>query len=208
VKDAGLFEIMRTMGARRRFLPQPVTDDHVMTVIEAATLAASGKNEQPWSFLVVRDPPLRAKIGALYREAWYETMPAALSQPPADESEARARRNWRYLADHMGDAPALIFCCSDGPPPSDPFRAASYYGSVFPAIQNLMLAARAVGLGTTLTTVHKAREPALKELLGVPKSLDLVALIPMGYPVNPFGSVRRRPASEVTHFDRWQNHRG
>jgi nitroreductase len=199
-----LLEVMRTTGARRRFEARAVAREQLEAVIEAATCAPSGRNRQTWSFIVVQDPELRAAVGAIYREAWYETVAPGLAAPARDEAEARDRRNWRWLADHLGEAPALIFCCVEGPPPQTPAQAAAYYGSIFPAAENLLLAARTLGLGTTLTTVHKEREPELRTLLGAPESLDLVALIPIGYPVNAFGPVRRREAAEVTHFDGWR----
>lgn len=202
--DAPLFETMRTAGARRRFKPDPVSDAQVSALIEAAVCAPSARNSQTWAFIAVRDAVQRAAVATLYKEAWYEAAwPGMQQRPPADEAEARDRRAWRWLADHMDEAPLLIFCCLRGPAPAAPVQAAPYYGSIFPAMQNLILAARALGLGTTLTTVHKLREPQLKALLGAPDTLDLVALLPVGYPVNPFRSLRRRPASEVLHFDRW-----
>ncbi|HLZ72436.1 MAG TPA: nitroreductase family protein [Dehalococcoidia bacterium] len=201
--EAPLYETMRTAGSRRRFTPEPVSDEQVRALIEAAICAPNARNGQIWSFIAVREAETRAQIAAIYRQAWYDSMTAALQTPAGSEEEARDRRSWRYLADHMAEAPLLIFACLRGPAPSEPPRAAYYYGSIFPAVQNLILAARGMGLGTTLTTVHKNREPQVREVLGVPESIDLVALIPVGRPVNPFTPVRRRPAAEFLHLEHW-----
>jgi nitroreductase len=193
-----LLELMRTTRAMRHFHPDPVPDAVVKAIITAATYAPSGKNTQPWAFVAVRDAALRRLVGDLYRDAWYETMPQMLTGPPASRSEARAREDWEYLANHMGDAPLLVFVCS-----TNPVGAVAAAGSIFPAIQNLLLAGRAHGVGGCLTTVHRAREAQIKDALGIPAAVETVALIPMGYPIRPFGPVRRRPVGDVLHWDRW-----
>lgn len=195
---AQLIELMRTQRAMRHFRPEPIPDDIVEQIIAAATYAPSGKNTQPWAFIVVDDAATRAKIGELYREAWYETMPQLLVGPPADAAEARARRDWEFLANHMGDAPLLALVCSTAPE-----GAAAAAGSIFPAVQNLLLAARAFGVGGVLTTVHRTREAAIKMLLGIPEVVETVALLPLGYPERAFGPVRRRPVAEVLHRNGW-----
>jgi nitroreductase len=193
-----LLELMRTTRAMRHFHPTPIPDAVITAMITAATYAPSGKNTQPWAFVAMRDAGLRRRIGELYRDAWYEAMPPLLTEPPANRSEARAREDWEYLANHMGDAPLLMLVCS-----ARPVDDAAGAGSIFPAIQNLLLAGRAYGVGGCLTTMHRAREAPIKALLGIPAAVETVALIPMGYPVRPFGPVRRRPVDEVLHWDRW-----
>lgn len=195
---AHLIEMMQTQRAMRHFRPDPLPEAVIEAIIRAATYAPSGKNTQPWAFVVVTDTALRTRIGELYREAWYETMPPMLTGVPADRAEARARADWEYLGNHMGDAPALALICTTAG--NGPLASA---GSIFPAIQNLMLAARGFGVGSCLTTVHRARDAEIKALLGVPDQVDTVALIPLGYPQRSFGPVRRRPIAEVLHRDRW-----
>jgi nitroreductase len=197
---ATLLDLMRTARAMRWFRPEPVPDEVIEQIVTAATYAPSGKNTQPWAFVAIRDPELRRQVGALYRAAWYEAMPPLLAAPPADAAEARARRHWQHTADHMGEAPLLMLVCYASDTPTT-----APGGSIFPAIQNLLLAARAFGVGGTLTTVHRNREPAIKALIGIPDRYDTVALIPMGYPARDFAPVRRRPVGEVLHWDGWQS---
>lgn len=192
-----LIELMRTQRAMRRFLPEPIPDATLEAIVTAATFAPSGKNSQPWAFVVITDAAVREQIGELYRAAWYEAIPQTLLAPPADRAEARARADWEYLANHMGDATALTLVCSTAR------GAEPAAGSIFPAIQNLLLAARAHGVGTCLTTVHRGREAEIKALLHIPDHVTTVALVPMGYPERPFGPVRRRPVSDVLHRERW-----
>lgn len=195
-----LLELMRTTRAMRHFHPAPVPDAVIEAIIAAATYAPSGKNVQPWAFVAVRDAGLRRLVGDLYRDAWYESMPAMLTEPPASRAEARAREDWEYLANHMGDAPLLVLVCS-----TNPVDAVAAAGSIFPAVQNLLLAGRAHGVGGCLTTVHRAREAQIKDALGIPAAVETVALIPMGYPIRPFGPVRRRAVGDVLHWDRWRS---
>jgi nitroreductase len=107
------------------------------------------------------------------------------------------------LAERLDQAPALVVACLRGPPPSDPARAAAWWGSIFPAVQNLLLAARGRGLGATLTTLHKAAEAEVKAVLGIPAEFETAALVPVGRPEGRFARPRRRPAAQVTHWNRW-----
>jgi nitroreductase len=193
-----LLELMSTQRAMRHFLPDPVPAEVLECIVRAATYAPSGKNTQPWAFVMITDAELRRQIGDLYREAWYETMPPMLTAPPASGAEARAREDWEYLGSHMADAPALALVCTTASG-----GALASAGSIFPAIQNLLLAARAYGVGGCLTTVHRARDAQIKALLGIPDSVDTVALIPLGYPSRVFGPVRRKPVGEVLHLNGW-----
>ena len=201
-----VLEVMSTARAMRHFHPDPVPDEVVTAMVHAATRAPSGKNAQPWAFVAIRDEAVRREVGALYREAWYETMPQTMQHPTEKEWELRGRRDWEYLANHMGDAPLLVLVCYV-PQPHDSMpdapSAEESAGSLYPAIQNLLLAARAYGVGGCLTTVHQAREEPIKRLLGVPDEVETVALIPMGYPLRSFGPVSRKPLAEVGHWDRW-----
>jgi len=208
-EEIGLFEAMYSQRAIRRLRPDPVPDELLWRVLEAATKAPSGGNRQPWNFLVVRDPALKARIGAYYRQAWdrtYGAMPPAV-RAQQDEATQRNLRGAQYLADHMDQAPVHIFAClRDAPPPGGP-AAGSYYGSIFPAVQNLLLAARGLNLGAALTTLHKLYEGEIKELLGVPPEVELVALIPLGYPLGRYGPNRRLPVDKVVYWNRWGERR-
>ena len=196
-----LFEAMHTQRAVRRFKPDPVPSAAVSRVLDAATRAPSGGNSQPWSFVVLRDAAVRRQVGALYRDAWEAGGIDRFTSDP-DPAKARVYKSAKYLADRMGEAPVLILACIEagGSGPSITTGA-----SIYPAVQNLMLAARALGLGTVITTIHRGREREIKDLLGIPEGVTTAALIPMGYPAEGagFGPVRRRPTSEVAHLDGW-----
>ena len=196
------FEVISTNRACRHFLPDPVPDELIERVLDAAVRAPSGSNRQTWRFLVLRDPAVRATIGGLYREGYYEYIPERLKALPGSE-RTRLFQSAVYLADHMASEPPVLImaCLEQGPNDAPAGRIGG--ASIYPAVQNLMLAARALGLGTCLTTLHMRREQAVKEALGIPRHVDTYALIPIGYPVRPFGTLRRLPVEQVTFFDRW-----
>lgn len=195
-----LFEAIDTLRAMRRLKPDPVPDELIQQVLEAATKAGSGGNRQPWAFLVIRDPELRQALGGYYRRAWEEIYgPMAASRAVDD----RVFQSASHLAQHMGDAPVLILVCRQ-PYTVDPrLDVTSHGASIYPAVQNLMLAARALGLGTTLTTIAKLYDQDIKALLGIPAAVEIAALLPLGYPEGRFGPTRRKPVSEVAFADRW-----
>lgn len=198
-----LFDVITTNRAIRKFKPDPVSDEVLDQILNAAVHAPNGGNSQRWHFLVLHDPEVRARVGGWYQDAYINHYDAIASAAAAkDPARMRVYQSSRFLADHMGEAPILILACSDRPGGSlDPGRMAG--ASIFPAIQNLMLAARALGLGTCLTTIHQHNEAKIKEYLGIPENVDTYALIPLGYPATPFGPLTRKPAREVTYVDRW-----
>ena len=197
------FETVTTQRAMRRLKPDPIPDAVLRQIMDATICAPSGGNRQGWSFLVVRDPAKRVRLGELYREAWGELMKVpyyrgAATAPP-DSPEGKMLASARHLSEHLGEAPVLVLACiaTDG-------RATITTGaSIYPAVQNLMLAARALGVGSCLTTIHKYRDPQVKELLGIPADVETAALIPLGYPLGKFGRPPRRPVAEVVHADHW-----
>jgi nitroreductase len=193
-----LFEAIATTRAMRRLdASREVSDDDILTIVEAATKAATGGNAQPVRWMVVRDPDRRARLGAIYRECWQSVRGFYASQEQTPTTE-RMLGSADHLGEHMGDAPVLILPCSKG----QPGQAES---SVFPGVQNLFLAARALGLGTTLTTVHRLQEDQVREVLGIPADVNTWALIPVGYPTGRWGEAKRRPVREVTYWDSWKN---
>ena len=193
-----LFEAIATTRAMRRLdAGKDVSDEDVLTIVEAATKAATGGNAQPVRWMVVRDAAKRKRLGDIYRECWSAVRGhyASAEQTP---TTARLLGSADHLGEHMGDAPVLILPCSKG----QPGQAES---SVFPGVQNLFLAARALGLGTTLTTVHRLQEDKVREVLGIPDDVNTWALIPVGYPTGKWGEAKRRPVREVTYWDTWRN---
>jgi nitroreductase len=200
-----LFEAISTQRAMRRMKPDPVPDSVVRQILSLAICAPSGGNRQAWSFVVVRDQATRARLGDLYREAWAEVIKLpyylGVSKAPADSPAGRMFASARYLSEHLGEAPLLILACIALDAGVSPTLTTG--ASIYPAVQNLMLAARALGLGTCMTTIHKYRDAQVKELLGIPPHVETAALIPVGYPRGKFGQLLRRPVTEVAFADRW-----
>jgi nitroreductase len=205
--EIGLFEAIYTQRAIRRLKPDPVPDDLIVKLIDAAIRAPSGGNRQPWNFLVIREPETKRKIGEWYLDAWNKTY-GAIPQDQRDQMPDNMKRTLRaaeHLAHHLAEAPVFILVCArDAPPPNSPGSGAGHYGSIFPAVQNLLLAARGLGLGASLTTLHKLHEAEVKELLGIPESAETIALIPIGYPRGKYGPTTRLPVERVTYWERWE----
>jgi nitroreductase len=209
MSEIGLFEAMYTQKAIRRLKPDPVPDELIDRLLESATKAPTGGNRQTWAFIVVRDEESRRRIGKWYRDAWNNTYGRMPTEARAgfDKQMQRVLNSAEYLSEHIADAPVLVFACAMESPPASAAAAAvaSHYGSIFPAVQNLLLAARGIGLGACLTTLHKLHEDDVKELLGVPDHVETVALIPVGFPRGKYGPTERRPFKEFTHYERWGN---
>ncbi len=205
-EDIGLFEAIFSQRAIRKLKPDPVSDEFVHKLIEAATKAPSGGNREPWAFVVVRDEAAKQKIGAWYLQAWN----AIYGQIDPDDgplpaSLGRVYGAAKHLAHHLSEVPVMIIVCLRGAPPAGSSHAAGAYGSIYPAVQNLLLAARGLGLGASLTTLHKMHEQDVKALLGIPESVETIALVPVGHPIGRYGPTTRRPVEEVTHFERWDD---
>lgn len=208
-------EAIFTTRAVRRLRPDPVPDAVVWAVLDAAIRGPSGGNAQRWGWVVVADPAVKACIGAWYREAWdglrrgrRQRLRAVLARltrgrVPADNAEPDDvnYRSGQHLAQHIAEAPVWIVAVVCGVP-GQPSLADG--ADIFGAVQNLMLAARKHGLGTTLTMLHRRREAEVMALLGLPADARPVALVPMGYPESgPFGPAQRRPVESVVHWGRW-----
>lgn len=217
--EPGLFEIMYSLRSMRRLKPDPVPDELVWKLLDAAIRAPSGGNTQPWRFLVIRDAETKRFIQERYRRGWDRYVQANLKAAaeaavPMTEAEAAARAKMigaaTHLADHLHEAPVLLLVCMqprkmDLPPDpeSQPPSPAALYASIFPAVQNILLACRAHGLGATLTTLHLLYERTIKSKLGIPDEIDTVALIPIGWPVGKFGPTSRAPVETLTYWDTW-----
>jgi len=198
-----LFDIMATTRSMRRLKPDPIPDELVRRILEAGTYAPSGGNMQRWRFLVVRDPAIKQRVGAYYKRAWDEVVsPRYRAGEPAPgtnpERFARMLDAAQYLADHLYEAPVWIVPCMEG---ASPTRTAG--SSIYPAVQNMLLAARALGLGATLTTLYLNFEKEVEAALGLPADVRSYALLPIGYPMGRFGPVRRVPLAEVVYEDQW-----
>jgi len=207
--DCNLFEIIDTTRSMRRLKPDPVPDEALERIISAGTKAPSGQNTQPWAFVVVRDAELKRFVQQRYRAVMERAMGDHLPGPEDRRPGARTMRAAWHLAVHLHEAPVLLLVCGerDWPfaiaPEDRKGLAPPSYGSTFPAVQNILLACRALGLGATLTTLHQMFEAELCERLGIPDTYGVAAMIPIGYPLGRFGPVRRHSVREVTHLDRW-----
>ncbi|MEN0073625.1 MAG: nitroreductase family protein [Paracraurococcus sp.] len=221
--ETGLFEAMYSARALRRFRPDPVPEALITRLLDAAIRAPSAGNAQNWRFLVVRDPAQRARIGAIYRKG--SDIAAAVyaaRERPAHLTEAQWARmlgTGAWLWEHMAEVPVLLVPClqrRDMPdagalPPAIAARHAEELAyldrirgaSIYPAVQNIILACRALGLGTVITTNHLRCEAEFNAVLGLPADVESFALMPVGYPLDRPGPLSRRPVAEVTHADRW-----
>jgi len=198
------FEVARTQRAMRRLKPDAISDADLWTLLETAIMAPSGGNLQPWNFLVIRDAEKKRKIGEWYLEAWEKSYGPAREAMLADPGRARTYNSADHLARHLAEVPVLVLATlRTGGQRLDATAGASIY----PAVQNLMLAARALGLGTTLTTLHKLHERDVKELLGIPDGVETMALIPIGVPKGRFGPPARMPVEKVVFWDAWSETR-
>jgi nitroreductase len=199
-----VFEIMHTTRSMRRLKPDPVPDALIAKILEAGACAANGGNTQKWRFLVVKDPAIKKAVAAWYKKAFEEVVGpryATSAPPPGVSAEGYRRQHGavQYLTDHYHEAPVwIVACLEDG---SNPGRSAG--ASIYPAVQNMILAIRALGLGTTLTTRHLLHEKEAEAALGLPQGVHSYAILPVGYPMGKFGPVGRGPLAEIVYQDKW-----
>jgi nitroreductase len=198
-----LFEIMSTTRSMRRLKPDPVPVALIGKILEAGVSAPSGGNMQRWRFIVVRDAKIKQTVGAYYKRAWDEVVAPryGAGEPAPGTTPERFKRMLgaaQYLADHIHEAPLWIVPCLEG---ATPTRTAG--SSIYPAVQNMLLAARALGLGATLTTLYLNFEKEVEAALGLPPDMHSYAILPIGYPMGRFGPVRRVPLAEVVYEDQW-----
>ena len=202
-----LLEGISTTRAIRRYTDEPVTDAQLATILHAATRAPTGSNRQPFRFLVLRDGPnaVEAKrlIGGAAKVMWTQKRVHdgydRGSGTVADSPKARMERTMQRYVDDFERVPVLVLPCLVR------YREPSVFegSSVYPACQNLLLAARAIGLGGVLTGFHHSVEGELVELLGVPSDAVIHATITLGHPEGRHGPVRRRPLAELVYEDSW-----
>lgn len=199
-----VFEIMHTTRAMRRLKPDPVPDELIRKILEAGICAANGGNTQRWRFLVVKDPAIKRAVQRLYKRAFDEVVGPryATSAPPPGVTPERYQRQHaavEYLTEHYHEAPVWIVACIEDQ--GTPNRWAG--ASIYPAVQNMLLAARALGLGSTLTTRHLLYEREAEAALGLPQGVHSYAILPIGYPMGRFGPVGRGVLDTFVYEDQW-----
>jgi nitroreductase len=199
---------MSTQRAVRKVLPDPVDDAIVLRCIELALKAPTGSNGQNWEFVVVRDRSLKERLAKQYRQAW--TVYGGIGRRTVAREDASMTKVLDAVAwqvEHFADIPVVVIACLRGgrPPigPLPPIGESSYYGSVYPSVQNLLLAARAMGLGASLITLPLWSTTVVRHLLGLPISVHPCCAVPLGWPRGRYGPTTRRPVGEVVHLDRY-----
>jgi nitroreductase len=199
---------------KRLDLDRPVEQEIIQECLEIAIQAPTGGNSQGWHFVAVTDNAKRTRIGELYRKSFYiyarsreETNSTSNQGKQDDEQQSRVVKSAVYLANHMGDVPAMVIPCIHSRVENLGVMAqASLYGSILPATWSLMLALRARGLGTAWTTLHLRYEKEIAELLGIPEDVTQAALLPIAYFTGEdFRPAKRIPAREITSWDSWGN---
>jgi nitroreductase len=223
MSEIGLFEAMESARALRRFKPDAVPEELLSRVLRAAVCAPSAGNAQNWIFVVVRELGLRRSLGDIYRRASEIVAQFYAARPrPAHMSEEQYRKlmsSGSYLWERMGGAPVLLVPGLRLEPVPAPAESAVPVGvqaryqemrlnrlsgaSIYPAVQNIILACRGLGLATLITTNHTLLEAEVSSLLALPDNVRTYALMPIGYPVDKFGPLSRRPISEVAFADRY-----
>lgn len=207
-EEMGIFEVMYNCRAMRKLDSKEVPEEMLVKLIDAANQAPSGSNRQGGRWIVVRDPEQRKKLAELNAKAVDAYIAPDSDRPESLPHQSAARRKRMLEAvlwqrDHMHEIPALIVACLELDGPVNRESAARGSGSIWPGIQNLLLAARALGLGAAPTTLALQDPKAFARVLDLPKTMAAYCLIPVGWPLGNFGPVTRRPVEEIMRFDRW-----
>lgn len=200
-QDPGLFATLYTARALRRFKPDPVPDEVLFQVMDAAIRAPSGQNAQDWRFILVRDTKLKARMQAWSQTPWerysarYAEHPELLDELP--RSQRLSLRSVEHLVNHLAEVPVVVIVLGMKGRHSTPG------GSAFPAVQNLLLAARGLGLSGSIFNFPLSHEDELREELGIPDSNQIYCCLPIGYPTDRHGPLRRKPVRDVVFDNRF-----
>jgi nitroreductase len=196
--EIGLFEALYTTRTLRRFKPDPVPDELLFQVVDAAIRAPTPGNSQSWHFILVKDADKRGQIARWWHDTWSASPYRRQVEDEATfkrlpRQQRLALRSVADLASNLSRVPVFLMVCG--------LRNAS--GSVFPAVQNALLACRGLGLASAVTSFHMAHQEEVDRLLGIPERQTAHVLLPIGYPVDKFGPVSRRPVKDVTGLNSW-----
>ncbi|MCA1841993.1 MAG: nitroreductase family protein [Actinobacteria bacterium] len=199
-----LREAMETQRAIRRLKRDPVDDELILRCIQLALHAPSGSNAQSWEWIVVRDPRVKARLARLNRIPW--RLAGRMYRARSDEKMQRVVDAVQWQADHYEEIPVIVVACLRGWRMNLLHGAATaWYGSIYPAVQNFLLACRAEGLGAALTTLPLWSATLARRALGLPFNVQPVAVIPVGWPRGRYGPNTRKPVEQVVHHDRYGN---
>jgi len=202
-----LAEAMVTQRAVRRVEPDPVDDGIVLRCLELALEAPTASNSQSWEFVVVKDAAVKAALAAQYRRAWslYGGLGRRLAR--TDPQTERILKSVQWQVEHFEEIPVLVVCCLRGAGipfvPGPPIVVSSRYGSLYPGVQNLLLAARAVGLGAALITMPLWSQTVARRILKLPLKLEPCCIVTLGWPKGRYGRKPRRPVGTVVHLDHY-----
>lgn len=205
-----LLDAMMTQRAVRRVLPDPVDDAIVLKCIELALRAPTGSNGQNWEFVVVKDRGVKEQLARRYRQAWSIYGAIGRRVAAGDESMLKILRAVQWQVDHFSEIPMLVVPCLRGgmrlPYVPSPFVGeSSFFGSIYPSVQNLLLAARAMGLGASLITLPLWSVTSARRTLGLPLTVTPCCVVPLGWPRGRYGPTTRKPVEEVAHLDGYGN---
>ncbi len=204
------FDLVGNVRAMRRLKTDPVPRDLIMKVLNAGVQAPSGQNTQPWRFVLIESPEKKAWFAERYVQAIESRF--GLSREHMEHRDDKLGRQLRallYQMDHLHEAPVILLVAGER---DWPFKVAKEdrvglappnFGAVYPCVQNILLACRAVGLGAALTTMHQVFEDELHEYFGIPQEFGVIVAMPIGWPMGNFGPVTRIPAEAKTHIDHW-----
>ncbi len=193
----GFFEVVYTTRALRRFRPDPVPDEVLFQLLDAAIRAPSGQNAQDWRFIIVRDRAIKQRMQEWAIQAWERYAERFPDIDALPRSQRLSLRAVQHLAHHFADVPVVIVVCGLRG------RHTTPGGSIFPAVQNLLLSARALGLGGSIFNLALGDRETLRQLLGIPDTNEIFCALPLGYPTDRHGPVRRKPAKDVAFLERW-----
>ena len=199
-ESVSLLEGIRTTRAIRRLKPDPVPRELIRAVCEAGTFAPSGGNRQPWFFIAVTEPERRRWVADRYRAAFHAYIARAVEAAKAPGYPEAKRKNMRaaiHLADHLDEVPVLLFVAGWTR------RGAPQLQALFPAVQNVLLACRAVGLGASLTSLHVTFGREVDAWLGLPEGCPTCAMLPIGWPVGRYARPVRRPVDDCLFYERF-----
>ncbi len=208
--DMSVAKAMRTQRAVRRLHLAPVDMELLLRLLELSLKAPTSSNTQDWSYLVVTDPAQKARLAKLYRPLFHAFDPIVSRQARNDPKELRQMAPGQWQAQHFAELPVFVVPCyrrnmKHRPTGWPQISVSSFYGSVYPAVQNLLLACRAVGLGTSIQTLPIWIAPLARRVLGLPRSVVPVCIIPIGWAKGRYGPTTRPPIGEVVHLDRYGN---